>query len=60
MMKDSNTLGERLLTCYERVIAIYQKTGNEDLAKPFEQKYLECRAESRGWYGLRGCSWNEG
>ena len=45
MMKDSNTLGERLLTCYERVIAIYQKTGNEDLAKPFEQKYLECRAE---------------
>ena len=45
MMKESNTLGERLLTCYERVIAIYQKTGNEDLAKPFEQKYLECRAE---------------
>lgn len=45
MMKDSNTLGERLLTCYERIIAIYQKTGNEDMAKPFEQKYLECRAE---------------
>ena len=45
MMKDSNTLGERLLTCYERIIYIYQITGNEDLAKPFEQKYLECKAE---------------
>lgn len=45
MMKDSNTLGEKLLTCYERIIAIYQKTGNEELAKPFEEKYLACRAE---------------
>lgn len=45
MMKDSNTLGERLLTCYERIIYIYQKTGNEDMAKMFEQKYLDCRAE---------------
>lgn len=45
MMPDANTLGERLLTCYERIIAIYQKTGNDDLAKPFEQKYLACRAE---------------
>ena len=45
MMNDSNTLGEKLLTCYERVINIYKQTGNEDLAKPFEQKYLECRAE---------------
>ena len=45
MMKDSNMLGERLLTCYERIIAIYQQTGNEDMAKMFEQKYLECRAE---------------
>lgn len=45
MMKDSNMLGERLLTCYERIIAIYQRTGNDDMAKMFEQKYLECRAE---------------
>lgn len=45
MMKDSNSLGERLLTCYERIIYIYQKTGNEDMAKMFEQKYLACRAE---------------
>ena len=45
MMKDSNSLGERLLTCYERILYIYQKTGNEDMAKMFEQKYLACRAE---------------
>ena len=45
MMPDAHLLGEKLLTCYERIIYIYQKTGNEDLAKPFEQKYLECRAE---------------
>lgn len=45
MMKDSNALGERLLTCYERIIYIYQKTGNDDMAKMFEQKYLDCRAE---------------
>lgn len=45
MMADSDALGENLLRCYERIIAIYQQTGNEDMAKPFEQKYLECRAE---------------
>ena len=45
IMKDSDTLGDKLLTCYARIIKIYQETGNEDLAKPFEQKYLECRAE---------------
>lgn len=45
IMPDANLLGENLLICYERIIFIYQKTGNYDLAKPFEQKYLECRAE---------------
>lgn len=45
MMKDANTLGEKLLTCYARIISIYQQTGNDDMAQMFEQKYLECRAE---------------
>ena len=44
-MKDADTLGENLMTCYGRIMDIYRGMGNEEMAEIFQGKYLKCAAE---------------
>ncbi|MDE7322915.1 MAG: glycosyltransferase [Lachnospiraceae bacterium] len=44
-MKDSDTLGEHLMTCYGRIMDIYKGMGNHEMAEVFRGKYLKCAAE---------------
>ena len=42
---DVDTLGENLLTCYEKIVALYKAMGQPDMGKPFEQKIEELKKE---------------
>lgn len=44
-MNDAETLGEDLLHAYERIVAIYQASGNAEMAVNFEDKLMQCRQE---------------
>lgn len=42
MMPDTDTLGDELLYCYEHIIELYHKFGEDDLSDVFRKKYEEC------------------
>lgn len=44
-MKDANTLGDSLPTCYQNIITIYREMGQPDMADMFVQKYEESQKE---------------
>lgn len=44
-MKDVDTLGEGLASCYGYITDIYKSMGNDAMAEVFREKYLKCTAE---------------
>lgn len=44
-MKDVNTLGDSLPTCYQNIIMIYREMGRPDMADMFVKKYEESQKE---------------
>ena len=44
-MTDADTLGENLMHCYERIIAIYAGMGDAKMAEVFRDKYEACKLE---------------
>lgn len=47
MMNDTDSLGEGLLSCYEKIIDLYNMMGEPKMAAVFEDKYQQCMAERR-------------
>jgi len=47
MMNDTDSLGEGLLSCYEKIIDLYNMMGNPEMASIFDDKYQQCLAERR-------------
>ncbi len=45
MQHDVDTLGEELMKCYERIIELYTRMGNLEMANVFKGKYEACRNE---------------
>lgn len=43
MMPDTDTLGDELLYCYEHIIELYHRFGEDELSDVFRRKYEECR-----------------
>lgn len=46
-LADVDTLGEGLLRCYEKIIQIYTRMGNLDMANVFQEKYRYCLEERK-------------
>lgn len=46
-MSDKDTLGENLLRCYERIVEIYHRMGNDEMANVFDKQYKECIEERK-------------
>lgn len=44
-MKDTDTLGDALPTCYQNIITLYRQMGQPDMADMFVSKYEECKKE---------------
>lgn len=44
-MKDVDTLGDSLVSCYAHIIDIFQKMGNKEMVELFEGKFEQCLAE---------------
>ncbi|MDE7322914.1 MAG: glycosyltransferase [Lachnospiraceae bacterium] len=44
MMKDMETLGSELTTCYGRIIQTYEAFGEKEMAENFHQKFLQYNA----------------
>lgn len=42
MMPDTDTMGDELLYCYEHIIELYHRFGEDDLSDVFRRKYDEC------------------
>lgn len=42
MMPDTDTLGDELLYCYEHIIELYHRFGEDALSDVFRRKYEEC------------------
>lgn len=45
MLPDTDTLGENLLNCYERIVSIYQQMGNAEMVNLFMEKLNQCIQE---------------
>lgn len=45
MMKDAETLGGELSSCYGRIIQIYEAFGEKEMAENFHQKFLTYYAD---------------
>ncbi|MCM1184648.1 MAG: glycosyltransferase family 2 protein [Roseburia sp.] len=46
MMPDTDTLGYELLYCYQHIIELYRRFGEEELAEVFVKRYEECREKT--------------
>lgn len=46
-LPDVDTLGETLADCYENIIKIYRRMGEEEMANMFVDKLEACRAEKK-------------
>lgn len=44
-MKDVDTIGEGLVTCYGRIMDIYRAMGDDAMADIFQEKFQNCIAE---------------
>lgn len=44
-MKDVDTLGDSLVSCYAHILDIYSAMGNQEMVKLFEGKFQQCLAE---------------
>ncbi|MDE6622547.1 MAG: glycosyltransferase [Lachnospiraceae bacterium] len=45
MMKDVDTLGENLLSCYANIIQLYEAMGNQQMVDIFTEKLRNCEKE---------------
>lgn len=45
VMKDVDTLGASLTSCYAYIINIYESMGNKEMAELFHKQFLECLEE---------------
>lgn len=46
MMKDTDTLGDNLLSCYANIIQIYHAMGNQQMVDIFTEKLRKCEEEN--------------
>ncbi|MCM1182725.1 MAG: glycosyltransferase family 2 protein [Roseburia sp.] len=46
MMPDTDTLGDELLYCYQHIVELYRRFGEEELAEVFKKRYEELMADN--------------
>lgn len=46
MMKDTDTLGDNLLSCYANIIQLYHAMGNQQMVDIFTEKLRKCEEEN--------------